>query len=130
MCKERSYDRRRFSKDGPVWLFRSLTAPGVILCAGFVVLGPPFFLFDQARAQTTFKADYVISFARITVGNAIVHADIGSSAYAISANGHAGGAMRLLVDGDANLTSRGFVSGNRLLASTFMLRINSQDDPL
>jgi hypothetical protein len=102
----------------------------VFLCAGLALLGPPFLLLERAYAQTTFKADYVISFARIRVGSAIVRADIGSNAYAISASGHAGGAIRLLVDGDGSLISRGSVVGNRLLPSTFMLKINSANDPL
>lgn len=130
MYKGRSYHRRRFSEDELILMFRSLTASGVIFCAGLALLGPPFFLLDQARGQTAFKADYVISFARITVGNATVRADISSNAYAISASGRAGGAMRLLANGDGDLTSRGSVTGNRFLPSTFMLKINSADDPL
>jgi hypothetical protein len=77
-----------------------------------------------------FGAEYVISFARITVGNAIVRADISGNAYAVFASGHAGGAMRLLADGEGNLTSRGSVTGNRLLPSKFMLKIDSPTDPL
>ena len=38
--------------------------------------------------------------------------------------------MRLLADGDGNLTSRGSVTGNRLLPSEFMLKIDSATDPL
>jgi hypothetical protein len=102
----------------------------VFLCAGLPLLGPLFLRLDQADAQTTFKADYVISFAHITVGNAVVRADIGSNAYVISASGHAGGAMRLLADGDGDLTSRGSVAGNRLIPNKFMLKINSANDPL
>jgi len=128
MYKERSYHRRRSSEDD--LMLRSLTAPGLILCAGLALVGPSFLRLNQAGAQTTFKADYVISFARITVGNAVVRADVSSNVYAISASGRTGGAMRLLVNGDGNLTSRGAVTGNRLLLSTFMLKINSSEDPL
>ena len=128
MYKERSYHRRRSSEDD--LMLRSLTAPGLILCAGLALVGPSFLRLNQAGAQTTFKADYVISFARITVGNAVVRADVSSNVYAISASGRAGSAMRLLVNGDGNLTSRGAVTGNRLLPSTFMLKINSSEDPL
>ncbi|SRR6266566_3287994 len=110
MRKERLYHRRRFSEDDLLLMFRSITAPGVILCVGLALLGPPFFLLDQARAQTTFKADYVISLARITVGNAVVRADISSNVCAISASGRACCAMRLLINGDGNLTSRGSVA--------------------
>jgi Protein of unknown function (DUF3108) len=130
MCKQRLYRRCRFSKDELILIFRSLTAWSVILYGGLALLGPPFLLVRQAYAQTTLKAEYVISFARITVGNAIVRADISDSAYAIFASGHAGGAMRLLADGDGNLTSRGSVTGNRLLPSEFMLKIDSATDPL
>jgi hypothetical protein len=130
MCKEHLYRRCRFSRDEPIWIFRSLTASRVILCSGLALLGLPFLLLGQAYAQTTFRADYVISFARITVGNAIVRADVSGNAYAVFASGHAGGAMRLLADGDGNLTSRGSVTGNRLLPSEFMLKIDSATDPL
>jgi hypothetical protein len=130
MYKERLYRRRRFSRDELMAICHSITASGVFLYAGLALVGAPFVLCEQAYAQTTFKADYVISFARITVGNAIVRADIGSNAYVISASGHAGGAMRLLADGDGNLTSRGSVAGNLLFPDKFMLKINSATDPL
>src|SRR5262249_50097206 len=115
--------RRRLSKDERILIFRSAAASGVILRAGLTFV-------QQAHAQSSFKAEYVISFARITVGGAIIRADIGGNAYAISASGHAGGVMSLLADGDGNLASRGFVPGNRLLSSKFMLKINSANDPL
>jgi hypothetical protein len=130
MCKERPHRRRRFSKDERISIFRTVTAFGVFLRAGLALLGPPLLLVEQAYAQTSFKADYVISFARITVGSAVVRAEIGSNAYAISASGHAGGVIRFLVDGDGNLISRGSVAGNRLFPSKFMLKINSANDPL
>jgi hypothetical protein len=38
MCKERLYNRRRFSEDELILMFRSLIAPGVILCAGLALL--------------------------------------------------------------------------------------------
>jgi hypothetical protein len=62
MYKERSYHRRRSSEDD--LMLRSLTAPGLILCAGLALVGPSFLRLNQAGAQTTFKADYVMSFAR------------------------------------------------------------------
>jgi len=117
-------------EDGLISMLSSLTVPRVLLCATLALLGPPFFHLDHACAQTTFKADYIISFARITVGHAAVRADIGGNAYAISASGRAGGAMRLLVEGDANLISRGSVAGNRLSPSKFKLKVNSTNDPL
>ena len=111
------YNRRRFTI-------------GVILCAGPAFFAPPFLLLGQANAQATFKADYLISFAHITVGNAVVRADISNNTYEISASGRTGGAMRLLANGDGNLRSRGSLTGNRLVPSTFMLKMNSADDPL
>jgi hypothetical protein len=108
----------------------SRTARGAILCAGLALLAPNFLLDDRARAQTHFQADYVISFARITVGNVSIGADIGSAAYAISASGRVGGAIRLLVNGDAHLTTRGTISDARLAPTDFVFKINSADDPL
>jgi hypothetical protein len=127
MCKERLY---RFSKNERRSIFHMVKAFGVFLCAGLTLLGPTLLLPEQAYAQTSFNADYVISFARITVGSATVRAEIGSNAYAISASGQAGGIIRLLVDGDGNLISRGSVAGNRLFPSKFMSKINSANDPL
>jgi len=81
------YRRHRFSQDEPISIFHSFTASGAFLVpaspsgAGFVAL-------RASIAPAAFKADYVISFARITVSNAIARPDIGSNAYAVSASGH------------------------------------------
>jgi len=111
-------------------IFRSLTAQGAIVCAGLVLLAPVFLLHDHAHAQTRFEADYVISFAPITVGNVAVTADIDSAAYAISANGRVGGAIRLLANGEGNLTTRGTITNSRPAPTNFALKINSTDDPV
>ena len=50
--------------------------------AGFLALRASIY------APTAFKADYVISLARIPVGNAIVRPDIDSHTFAVSASGH------------------------------------------
>ena len=94
-------------------MFRSLTVRGAILYAGLALVTPVFFLHDHAHAQTKFEADYVVSFARITVGNIAVTADIDSAAYAISASGRVGGAIRLLANGEGHLTTRGTITSGR-----------------
>jgi len=111
-------------------MFRSLTAQGGILYAGLALLTPVFLPYDHAHAQTRFEADYVISFARITVGNVAVTADIDSAAYAISANGRVGGAIRLLANGEGNLTTRGTITNSRPAPTNSALKVNSTDDPV
>lgn len=111
-------------------MFRSLTVRDVVLCVGAALLAPIFLLDDRAQAQVHFQADYVVSFARIKVGDVAVSADIGSAAYAISANGRVGGAIRLLADGEAHLATRGTIAGVRPAPTSFVFKINSPDDPL
>jgi len=121
---------RRWLKDELKMMPRPLAHPGVILSAGLALLAPFFLFDDRASAQTNFHADYVISFARITVGDVAVNGDISGAAYAISASGRIGGAARLLANGEAHLTTRGTTAGTRLTPTNFVFKINSPDDPL
>lgn len=111
-------------------MFRSPTVQSAILYAGLALLTPVFFLYDHAHAQTKFEADYVVSFARIAVGNVAVTADIDSAAYAISASGRVGGAIRLLANGEANWTTRGIITSGRPAPTNFVFKIDSADDPV
>ncbi len=111
-------------------IFCSLTAQGAIVCAGLALLTPVFLLHDHAHAQTKFEAEYAISFARITVGNVAVTADIDSAAYTISAGGRVGGAVRLLANGEGHLTAHGTMADGRPAPTNFVFKINSTDDPL
>jgi hypothetical protein len=121
---------RQCLEDEPKMVFRSLTARGAILCAGVALFAPIFLLDDRASAETYFQADYAISFARITVGNVAVSADVGSAEYVMSANGRVGGAMRLLMNGQAHLATRGTLADARPTPTDFIFKIDSADDPL
>jgi hypothetical protein len=61
---------------------------------------------DHAHAQGKLDASYTISFARIRVGDITANFAFGDSEYTISARGHAGGVMKLLVDGEGSFTTR------------------------
>jgi hypothetical protein len=123
-------NRLRCLEDELKTMLRSLTVRGAILYAGLAFLIPVFFLHDHASAQSRFEADYVVSFARITVGNIAVTADIDSAAYAISASGRVGGAIRLLANGEGHLTTRGTITSDRPAPTNFVFKIDSTDDPV
>jgi len=111
-------------------IITSVRRAGVIPCAGLVLLASVSLLDDRACAQANFHADYIISFARIAVGNVSLTADIGSAGYEMSATGRVGGAMRLLANGEAHLTARGTTAEARLTPTNFASKISSADDPL
>lgn len=117
--------RRRTEKD-VAFVHRAGTVP----CVGFALLAPLFLLDDYAQAQTNFNADYAVTFARITVGNVGLSTDIGSNAYAMSASGRLGGAIRLLMNGEAHLTARGTIDDAGLRPASFVFAIISPDDSL
>ena len=106
------------------------TAQGANLCAGLALLAPVVLLHDHAHAQTRLEADYVISFARISVGNVSVTTDIDSAVYSISASGRVGGAARMLAEGEANLNTHGTITSSRPMPTTFVFKIDSTDDPV
>jgi Protein of unknown function (DUF3108) len=111
-------------------IITSVRRAGVIPCAGLALLASVFLFDDRACGQANFHADYIISFARIAVGNVSLAADIGGARYEMSATGRVGGAMRLLANGEAHLTARGTTAGARLTPTNFASKINSADDRL
>jgi hypothetical protein len=80
---------------------------------------------DHAHAQGTLDASYTISFARIRVGEITANVAFGDSEYNISARGHAGGVMKLLVDGKASFTTRGTIKHGHPMPTTFTSEIIS-----
>jgi Protein of unknown function (DUF3108) len=80
---------------------------------------------DHAHAQGKLDASYTISFARIRVGEITTNVALGDSEYTISARGHAGGVMKLLVDGEASFTTRGTIKHGHPVPTNFTSEIVS-----
>ena len=85
-------------------------------------------LSDHAQAQGKLDASYTISFARIRVGDITATVVLGDSEYAISARGHAGGVMKLLVDGEGSFTTRGTIKNGHPVPTTFTSKIVSNGE--
>jgi Protein of unknown function (DUF3108) len=80
---------------------------------------------DHARAEGNLDASYTILFARIRVGDLTTTIHVSNSEYAISARGHVGGVMKLLLDGEASFTTRGIVKDGHPVPRTFTSKIIS-----
>jgi hypothetical protein len=80
---------------------------------------------DHAHAQGKLDASYTISFARIRVGDITANFAFGDSEYTISARGHAGGVMKLLVDGEGSFTTHGTIKHGHPVPTTFTSEIVS-----
>jgi hypothetical protein len=80
---------------------------------------------DHAHAQGKLDASYTISFARIRVGDITANFAFGDSEYTISARGHAGGVMKLLVDGEGSFTTRGTITHGHPVPTNFTSKIVS-----
>jgi hypothetical protein len=85
-------------------------------------------LSDHAQAQGKLDASYTISFARIRVGDITATVVLGNSEYAISARGHVGGVMKLLVDGEGSFTTRGTIKHGHPVPTTFSSKIVSNGE--
>jgi hypothetical protein len=88
-------------------IFHSRAAQAITLATGSALALVIAALSDHAQAQGKLDASYMISFARIRVGDITATVVLGDSEYAISARGHAGGVMKLLVDGEGSFTRAG-----------------------
>jgi len=82
---------------------------------------------DTARGQGKIEATYTIRFARLSVGNITLGVDFKESDYAITATGRVGGAMRVLISGEASLTTHGIVKDGRPEPRSFTSEIMSGD---
>ena len=87
-------------------MFRSRAARTTILATGSALALMTAALGDHAQAQSNLNASYTISFARIPVGDITATVAFGDSEYAISANGRAGGVVKILLDGEGSFTTR------------------------
>jgi hypothetical protein len=82
---------------------------------------------DCAHAQGRFEAAYTITFARISVGNVTIAADVKENDYTMTATGRAGGVVRMLLNGEALLATRGIFRDGRPEPRSFISRITSGD---
>ena len=106
-------------------IFRSRAAQAFALATGSALALVIAALSDRAQAQGKLDASYTISFARIRVGDITATVVLGDSEYAISAHGHAGGVMKLLVDGEGSFTTRGTIKHGHPVPTTFTSKIVS-----
>src|SRR5262245_65065523 len=106
-------------------MFHSRVAQRTILATGSALALMTAALGDDAHAEGKLDASYTISFARIRVGNITATVVSGDSEYAISARGHAGGVMKLLVDGEGSFTTRGTIKHGHAVPTTFTSKIVS-----
>jgi Protein of unknown function (DUF3108) len=81
---------------------------------------------DATSTQARLDAAYTITFARITVGAATLNAEFKGSEYTIAATGHAGGVMRVLLNGSGSLATHGVVREGRLVPTSFTSKMESE----
>jgi len=109
-------------------IFHSRAAQAITLATGSALAFVIAALSDHAQAQGKLDASYTISFARIRVGDITATVVLGDSEYAISARGHAGGVMKLLVDGEGSFTTRGTIKHGHPVPTTFTSEIVSNGE--
>ena len=62
---------------------------------------------DQAIGESSLDTSYIISFARVPVGEITASLVLGNTEYKISARGRAGGMVKVLLDGEGSFTTQG-----------------------
>jgi Protein of unknown function (DUF3108) len=83
-------------------------------------------LCTHAHAETKLAANYVISFARIGVGDITASLVLGDAGYAMSVHGRAGGVMKILMDGEGSFKTRGIMAEGLPSPTNFNSKIVSQ----
>jgi Protein of unknown function (DUF3108) len=112
-------------------MFRSRAAQITILAAGSALALITVTAGDGAHAEGNLDASYIISFARIPVGEITATAVFGQNEYAISARARAGGVLKaLLVDGEASFSTNGTIKGDYPVPTTFTSKIVSNAETL
>jgi hypothetical protein len=80
---------------------------------------------DPAYAQAKLDADYLITFARLSVGSITLSVTYNTDDYDIAATVRAGGLMRMLANGEASMTTRGIVKDDLPLPISFSSKMTS-----
>ena len=106
-------------------MFHSCALRTTILATGSALAFMTAALGDHALAEANLDASYMISFARILVGDITATVVVGDSEYTISARGRAGGVMKVLVNGEGSLTTRGTIRDGHPVPTTFTSKIVS-----
>ena len=110
-------------------MFRSSTAKITILAAGSAFTLITATAGDRAHGEGNLDASYMISFARIPVGEITATAVFGQSEYAMSARARAGGVLKaLLVDGEASFSTQGTIKDGHPVSTTFTSKIVSNTE--
>jgi len=101
-------------------MFRSRTAQTILLGVGSALALMAATVGDRAHAEGHLDANYIISFARIPVGEITATVVVGQYEYAISARARAGGVLKaLLVDGEASFSTQGTIKADHPVPTTF-----------
>ena len=96
---------------------------------GILVVGTmAYLLCERARAESKLDSTYVISFARIHVGDITATVVVRNSEYSISARGRAGGVMKKLMDGEGEFTTEGCIRGGHPTPTNFTSKIVSNSE--
>jgi Protein of unknown function (DUF3108) len=112
-------------------MFRSRVAQTTILAAGSALALITVTAGDRAHAEGNLDASYIISFARIPVGEITATAIFGQNEYAISARARACGVLKaLLVDGEASFSTDGTIKRGHPVPTTFTSKIVSNAETL
>jgi hypothetical protein len=106
-------------------MFHSRVAQTTILTIGSALALMTAAFGDHAQAEGKLDASYMISFARIRVGDIAATGVFGESEYAISARGRAGGIIKVLVDGEASFSTHGTIKDGYPVPTTFTSKIVS-----
>src|SRR6516165_3630767 len=110
-------------------MFRSRVAQTTILAAGSALALITATAGDRAHGEGNLDASYMISFARIPVGEITATAVFGQSEYAMSARARAGGVLKaLLVDGEASFSTQGTIKDGHPVSTTFTSKIVSNTE--
>src|SRR5262245_57792779 len=103
-------------------MFHPRVAQATILATGSALALMTAALGDHVHAEGKLDASYTISFARIRVGGITATGVFEESQYTISARGHAGGIMKVLVDGAAGGRSASKIGSSTSIAAVMQTR--------
>ena len=81
----------------------------------------------QALGESSLDTSYIISFARVPVGEITASLVLGNTEYKISARGRAGGMVKVLLDGEGSFTTQRHKYGRASRAENFTSKIVSNE---
>jgi hypothetical protein len=81
-----------------------------------------------AQADSRLEARYKVTVAGIAIGKSEINVVIGGAEYTTSANGRASGVLRILVNGEGSVSTRGAVVDGRLVPASFTSSTTQDDE--